>query len=483
MLKTRFITGLYCISILACIFLLMCYPVISSAAGPIRSKMTSTASEKINLTAGKSLTIESREVLKRVAVAQPAIVEATILSPRQIYLNAKAPGTTSLTLWGPGDTIAGILDIEVTPDVNGLKETIHRMFPGEKGILVTSSGNYLTLSGSVSSAAVAAQVVEIARPYVPGDKEGKSRLINIMEVGGVHQVMLEIKVSEMSRTLGRELGINFAAIGRGGREGNIAFLSNFPSQATTSVGSVIAQYIRGDVTWNLLLDALKEEGLIKILAEPTLITLSGKEARFLAGGEFPVPVPQSSSFGNTANITIEYKPFGVGLVFTPVVLSNRKISMQVAPEVSELDFTTTVTLQNYVIPSINTRRVATTVELADGQSFAIAGLLKEEARETISKFPVLGDIPILGALFRSSSFQRRDTELVVIVTPHLVKPVDLNKQTLPTDSWVEPNDFEFYLLGTMDGQGGSKRPGNVVQPPQPSRGKLEGEFGHATPGQ
>lgn len=157
--------------------------------------------------------------------------------------------------------------------------------------------------------------------------------------------------------------------------------------------------------------------------------------------------------------------------------------MQVAPEVSELDFTTTVTLQNYVIPSINTRRVATTVELADGQSFAIAGLLKEEARETISKFPVLGDIPILGALFRSSSFQRRDTELVVIVTPHLVKPVDLNKQTLPTDAWVEPNDFEFYLLGTMEGQGGSKRPGNVAQPPQPSRGKLEGEFGHATPGQ
>ena len=483
MLKTRFTTmGLFGVSILAGILFLTCYPAISTGASPIHTKMTTTASEKIKLTMGKSLTIESREALKRVAVAQPAIVEATIVSPRQIYLNAKAPGTTSLTLWGPRDTIVGIMDLEVGPDVNTLKEAIHTMFPGEKDILVTSSGNYLTLSGSVSSAAISSQVIELAKPYVPADKDGKPRLINIMEVGGVHQVMLEIKVSEMSRTLGRELGINFAAIGRGGSEGNIAFLTNFPT-AATSVGSIIAQYIRGDVTWNLLLDALKEEGLIKILAEPTLITLSGKEARFLAGGEFPVPVPQSGSFGDTANITIEYKPFGVGLVFTPVVLSNRKISMQVAPEVSELDFTTTVTLQNYVIPSINTRRVATTVELADGQSFAIAGLLKEEARETIRKFPVLGDIPILGALFRSSSFQKRDTELVVIVTPHLVKPVDVNKQTLPTDSWVEPNDFEFYLLGTMEAQGGPKRSGNVMQAPEPSRGKPEGEFGHITPQQ
>ena len=217
-----------------------------------------------------------------------------------------------------------------------------------------------------------------------------------------------------------------------------------------------------------------------MLAEPTLITLSGKEAKFLAGGEFPIPVPQASGAGGTT-ITIEYKPFGVGLTFTPIVLSNGKISMQVAPEVSELDFSTAVSLQGYVIPSITTRRVATTVELADGQSFAIAGLLAEQTREVIRKFPVLGDVPVLGALFRSSAYQKRDSELIVIVTPHLVKPVDMAKQTIPTDQFVEPDDFEFYLLGALEGKGQPAQSGGSVQPAGQTGGKLEGKFGHITP--
>jgi pilus assembly protein CpaC len=216
---------------------------------------------------------------------------------------------------------------------------------------------------------------------------------------------------------------------------------------------------------------LKEEGLLKVLAEPTLITLSGKAANFLAGGEFPVPVPQSSAAGGTT-ITIEYKPFGVGLNFTPTVLSNKKINMLVAPEVSELDFSNALTTSGFVVPAITTRRVSTVIELADGQSFAIAGLLKDDVREIVSKFPLLGSIPVLGALFRSTSFRKNETELIVIVTPHLVKPLDMAKQTMPTDQYVEPNDFEFYLLGSLEGMG-------KVEPTKGSG--LEGNFGHIVP--
>ena len=225
---------------------------------------------------------------------------------------------------------------------------------------------------------------------------------------------------------------------------------------------------------------MKEEGLTKVLAEPTLITMSGRTANFLAGGEYPIPVPQAGS-GNATTITIEYKTFGVGLNFTPTVLNNNKISMEVKPEVSELDFTNSVQISGYVVPSITTRRVATTIELADGQSFAIAGLLKEDLREVVSKFPVLGEIPILGVLFRSTSYQKNETELVIIVTPHLVKPVDMAKQTLPTDAFVEPNEFEFYLLGSLEGRGEPAKSKGAAAPPRSDKGGLEGDFGHIAP--
>jgi pilus assembly protein CpaC len=464
--------------ILAIIVLMYC-PATIYAASHGHPKAPAPA-DRVNVPVGKSIIFETPQPVKRVAIAQPAIADAMVLTPRQIYINGKSPGSTNVTLWGSGDTITGILDIDVAPDSNRLKEHIYTLFPGEKAVAITSANDYLTLSGTVTSLAAANQIFELARAYAPVDKDGRPRIINVMEVGGIHQVMLEIKVSEMSRTLGRELGVNFNLLGRGGSEGNIFFLNNFPISATaTSTGSILANYIRGDVTWNILLEALKEDGLIKVLAEPTLITLSGKEARFLAGGEFPVPVPQNSGGGTT--ITIEYKPFGVGLAFTPVVLGNGKINMQVAPEVSDLDFTTAVAINGYVIPSITTRRVATTVELADGQSFAIAGLLKESAREVIRKFPLLGEIPILGTLFRSSSFQKQDTELVIIVTPHLVKPVDRNKQTAPTDQFVEPNDFEFYLLGRTEGSGEPKRAGDRYNPRTRSQVNTDDKLGHVLP--
>jgi pilus assembly protein CpaC len=246
-----------------------------------------------------------------------------------------------------------------------------------------------------------------------------------------------------------------------------------PSAGVEASGSVnaIFRFLSEETSWTVFVDALKEEGLLKVLAEPTLITLSGKTASFLAGGEFPIPVPQSTGGGGTT-ITIEYKPFGVGLNFTPTVLSNKKINMLVTPEVSELDFSNALTTSGFVVPAITTRRVSTVIELADGQSFAIAGLLKDDVREIVSKFPLLGSLPVLGALFRSTSFTKNETELIVIVTPHLVKPLDMAKQTMPTDQYVEPDDFEFYLLGNLEGRGksGTRRESG-----------LEGNFGHIFP--
>src|SRR4030043_473352 len=363
-----------------------------------------------------------------------------------------------------------------------LKETLYKLLPDEKGVRVNTTQETVTLSGNVSNAANLSQVLTIAESYYP------KKVVNLLEVGGVHQVMLEVRVAEMSRSLTRRLGFKFGYISNSGVNFGVSLLNNLTSAsattgAITGFGSAINAIFRftgAGATWTTFIDALKEEGLVKVLAEPTLITLSGKEAEFLAGGEFPIPVPQPGAAGTT--ITIEYKSYGVMLNFMPVVLSNNKISMRVSPVVSDLDFSSAVALGGYVVPGLTTRRVSTTIELPEGQSFAIAGLLKENVREVVSKFPVLGDIPILGALFRSSSFQKNETELIVIVTPHLVKPLDLTKQSLPTDQYIEPDDFEFYLLGSMEGKEKSDKPvTSSSAADSKKRIKLEGGFGHAIP--
>jgi pilus assembly protein CpaC len=299
-------------------------------------------------------------------------------------------------------------------------------------------------------------------------------------------------VAEMSQSLMRRLGVNFSYISAGGQNFGISLLNSltqlpsagWPGNPLAVADNVnwIFRFASGGATWTAFIDALKENGLTKVLAEPTLITLSGRSASFLAGGEFPIPVPQSSGGGTT--ITIEYKTFGVGLNFTPTVLGNGKISMLVNPEVSELDFTRAVSLQGYIIPSLTTRRVSTVIELGDGQSFAVAGLLKDDVREVVRKFPVLGDIPVLGALFRSTSFQKNETELIIIVTPHLVKPIDMTKQTLPTDAYIEPDDFEFYLLGSLEGRGkkDTAKSSPAASVPGLKKGSgLEGDFGYMKP--
>jgi pilus assembly protein CpaC len=473
-----FIRGIGLISISIILVFFQTFSCECWGQGPPRITLETTSPQKLNLTVGKSIIIQSPGGVKRVSLVAPEIADAMVLTPHQIYLIGKTPGITNLTLWGTDNKVIAILDLEVSPDISRLKEMIHKVLPEEKDIRVSTTHDRIALSGTVSSTSNLSQVLTLTGPYAPLDEEKKPKIINLVEVAGVHQVMLEVRVSEISRSLLRRLGFNFAYV-NGGNFG-VSLLNQLASLpaggspaggigASSAINAILG--FSNGATWTVLIDALKEEGLIKVLAEPTLITLSGKTANFLAGGEFPIPVPQSVAAGGTT-ITIEYKPFGVALNFTPTVLSNKKINMVVAPEVSDLDFSNALTASGFVIPSITTRRVSTVIELADGQSFAIAGLLKDDVREIVSKFPLLGDIPILGALFRSSTFRKNETELIVIVTPHLVKPLDMEKQTLPTDQYIQPDDFEFYLLGNLEGKG-------KTNPPKGSG--LEGNFGHILP--
>jgi pilus assembly protein CpaC len=419
--------------------------------------------QRIELVQGKSLVIDTPISLKRVSLADPEIADALVISPRQLYLTGKAVGTTNLTLWEEYGRVFAIYDLAVSPDLSRLKETFHEILPGED-IRVTATHDAITLFGKISSTVKLSHALDVAHAFTP------KKVVNLLQVAGVHQVMLEVRVAEMARSVTKRLGFNFAVQTKGSEFGvsQINSLTTFDN-FVTGIGAAINALFRlqtGGVTLTTFIDALKEHGLVKILAKPTLVTLSGQEAHFLAGGEFPIPVPQE---GNT--ITIEFKTFGVGLSFTPTVLSDQQISLRVAPEVSELDFSNAVSFSGFVVPALTTRRVSTVIELADGQSFAIAGLLDESVRESVSKFPLLGNIPILGALFRSVSFQKNESELVIIVTPHLVKPVDLARQPLPTDAFIEPNDFEILLLGNLEGRGIKGRPS----------GKLDGEFGYIMP--
>lgn len=460
------------------IAVLCCTTVASTAWSAALSSPKTYGSPVTKLNVGESKIIELEQRVKEVKVADPTVVEVMALKPRTLYIKGKAAGTTRLIMKSGDNLISSIIAVEVSPNVALLKTKLHEMFPEEKDIRVTAATDNITLSGTVSSAAVLSQVLALAQSYAPVDKESKNndnkpKVLNFLEVQGVHQVMLEVRVSEMSRSLMQRLGVNFSVnTSHGNHTFGFAFLKEIPQ---LPLGLLDTVFRTGDMNWTILVDALKENGLTKVLAEPTLITLSGKTANFLAGGEYPIPVPQG---GNNNTITIDYKTFGVALNFTPTVLSNKKISMEVKPEVSDLDFNNAVNIYGYVVPALTTRRVSTTIELADGQSFAIAGLLKDDLREVISKVPLLGDIPILGALFRSTSYQKNETELVIIVTPHLVKPLDMAKQTLPTDAFIEPNDFEFFLLGNMEGRG-KKQTGSYLAPP--SEGGMEGDFGYITP--
>ncbi|HEY7534305.1 MAG TPA: type II and III secretion system protein family protein [Nitrospiraceae bacterium] len=454
--------------------------------------------QRLDLTAGKSRILDLPVAIKRASLANPDVADTVVLSPTQLYITGKSTGVTNLTLWNESGKMMGMYDVVIAPDLTRLKENLHKAMPDEKNILVMSSHDSITLSGTASSAGNLTRAMSIAEAYAP------RKVINSLQVGGVQQVMLEVRVAEMNRELIRRLGINATAmtpqgfgmtalnqltsmIGgnsfsgmSGGISSALTNTLNLSQQALAANGAF--QFQTGNITWSGFVDALQQENIVKVLAKPTLLALNGQEAAFLAGGEFPIPVPQA--FGL---ITIQFKKFGVGLVFTPNIMDKNHISLSVAPEVSELDFQNALRTQGFVVPAITTRRATTTIELADGQSFAIGGLLRDNVKESINKYPWLGDIPILGALFRSTSYQKNETELLIIVTAHLVKPLDMTAQTLPTDYYEEPNDFEFYLMGYAEkggfgGKAGHKSPAAEVLSNRIPKGRaMEGQVGHIVP--
>jgi len=451
----------------------------SSAADLMERMKGQEIKQVIRLRVGHSKVLRVPFAITRISVADPEVADIVLTSDREVYINGLAPGVTNVSLWGKGRFTTATVTVEA--DVSLLKEKLHQILPKEK-IGVETANDSVVLSGEVSGPVAQETAIALALPFAGGKKE---KVVNVMHVGGVQQVMLEVRVAEIDRVIGQKININFNIQTSANNNFGISTLDQMTTITSlirsfagttftqalasgTSAPNAIAGWKAGSTLWTMFFNVLKSNNLGRILAEPNLVTTSGNEASFLAGGEFPVPVPQQFQ-----TITIEWKKFGVALVFTPTVLDNEKISMKVAPEVSQLDFTTTITFSGLVIPSINTRRMSSMVEVKDGQTFAVAGLLQDLDANIVNKFPILGDLPILGPLFRSVSFQKKQTELVILVTPHLVKPLTATATRLPTDKWVDPNDFQTYFLGWQQGEYKSKPKAAPA-----TEGKLPPKFGN-----
>jgi pilus assembly protein CpaC len=385
-----------------------------------------------------------------------ADVDVLLLNPTEIYLLGKSVGSTNLIVVNRAG-LCTIMDIAVGIDTKTLESRLSQFLPGS-AIKVTAAADSIVLSGQVADATMVDRAMAIASAFT-GKGGDSSKVVNMLTVADPQQVMLEVKVAEVSKTLVDKLGAKFN-MPRINGSWTYSILTDFLTQ---SGGVLKAANAAGNKL--IQLDAEKKDGLIKILAEPNIMAISGQEGSFLAGGRILVPVPQSSGTGIAAGntITLEEKEFGVALKFTPTVLANGRINLKVRPEVSELA-PEGVTVTEYgganpsVLPLINTRKAETTVQLNDGQSFAIGGLVKNNVTQNIKAFPILGELPIIGALFRSSDFQTDKSELMFVVTPHIVKPLPPD-YPLPTDSFVPPSRAEFFLGGKMEGT-----------PPQSSQG-------------
>ncbi|WP_243360155.1 type II and III secretion system protein family protein [Fundidesulfovibrio terrae] len=465
---------------------------LSTRSDAFGAEVRGQGAQRIRITTGKSAIVRCPADIARVSVADPNVADYVLIPPNQLYVAAKNTGVTNLTLWDANNQVRGLYDVEVSPDIQRLKMLIAEVVPEESGIEVRAANDAIALSGTVKNELNVQRVLTMAAAH--------GKVLNLMQVGGVQQVMLEVRVAEMQRALIKRMGININAISNGdffytflGGLTSLSSLQNllyetskgvnnpsrFDPQTTLAVdpkvqGILNLNTVMGGrpVTWTGFIDILKDSGLVKILAEPTLVCLNGQTAEFLAGGEIPVPIPQA-----LGTVTVEWKKFGVELSFTPHVLSGDKISMKVQPSVSDLDYTRAIQIGSTQVPSILKRSTSTVVELGDGQSFAIAGLLREDARDTSKKFPGVGDVPVLGSLFKSSEYQKNQTELVIIITPRLAKPLDAKNLKLPTDGFPkEPDDLEFYL-GIDRNKLKRSAPANQGGPMGVTKDSLDGEFG------
>ena len=464
----------------------------------------------------KSQVVSADRPIARAMVGNPEIADVLPISDRSVYVLGKKMGTTSLTLYDRMSRVIAVMDIAVGPDVVALRSQLGQLVPGQT-IDVRISNELVILSGLVSDFGAADRAMQIAKSYA-GDK-----VINLISMGASQQVMLEVRFAEVNRQIGEKLGVSGFGNSRGGSfsgaVGSTANLTPNPTTITSSIplpgggtatssatvpaglltlGSITdafgifqKSFSLGNIDIEAVLDILERRGLSKTLAQPTLVALSGEKASFLAGGEFPIPVAQSGGGGGGGggnSLTVEFKPFGVGLSFTPTVLGDKVINLIVEPEVSSIDPTASVSINGIVVPGLQTRRASTTVELRDGESYAIAGLLRSDYQTTVRQLPGLGSIPILGALFRSSSFQKGETELLIVVTPRLVKPIRPDQVRLPTDRIADPLPIDVLIDGEgyrpkalppqSNASGGSAfdgafpRGGQEASPPVASVGEL-----------
>jgi len=391
----------------------------------------SQGSAPLRVMVGKSLLINTTERLKRISITDPAIAFAQVITPTQILVHGKTPGEVSLLIWDELERSRSF-DLRVDVDVSACADEEHRVFPDEQ-ITVTPSRAAIVLSGHVSTEDVAKRAGELASAYSP-------KVVNVLTFGpvGAQEVLLQVKFAEVDRTAIGQLGINFISTGAANTIGTITTgqFGGFGSQSITpggqtssgnattgseTISNVLNLFVfRPDINFGAVIQALETRNLLQILAEPNLIAVNGKEASFLAGGQFPFPIVQPGN-GFTA-VTISFKEFGVRLQFTPVITPNGNIHLKVAPEVSTLDFANALTISGFTVPALSTRKAETEFELQDGQSFVIAGLMDNRVTDIYNKIPGLGDIPILGNFFRSKSAQKSNSELMVLCTVHRISP-------------------------------------------------------------
>ena len=438
-----------------------------------KTEISSRQVQTIRIEMGHSRLVQLTRPLMRVSVADENIADVLVISPKQLYVNGKKIGSTNITVWGRSDTVIYRLNVHVTRDITRLKQVLAKVLPDEQIEVYELEGG-VVLMGRISSHDGKAQAEAIAKNFE------KERVSNMLQVGGQKQVMLELRFAEVNIEAFKKSNVNLGYWDPS-RAGDIFFtflggLTGMPEidyskpAITYSTKSDLGGWASKNVDgkhYMAFWEILKQNGLMKILAEPNLVCVSGKKASFLAGGEFPIPVPGRDY------ATIQFKRYGVQLDFLPRVLTDGRISLEVTPEVSDLDYSSLVYIGGYAIPGLTTRRVSTQLELRDGQGFAIAGLLKRDVIRSVSKFPVLGDIPILGALFRSTQFQRRETDLIIIVTPHVVQSSSVSRQLVTEDDFLDPDDLDFFLLGktspSKDTEAGRLHGSSF---------KLEGKFGY-----
>ncbi len=385
--------------------------------------------QTLHLLVGHSLVISSPTRVKRVSIADPNIAEAIVVSPFQVLMNGKAPGGVSLLIWDEADQ-SQAFEVSVDIDVMGLSQKIHDVFPAEP-VQVETSKDVVMLSGRISSAMVADKILEVVKSATP-------KVTSLMEVPAAPngEVLLQVKFAEVDRTAISQLGINLLRNFGSNMPVSVSTQQFAPPQLTNptagssafGISDLLNVFIfRPDINVATTIKALQERDLLQILAEPNVLTASGKDASFLAGGEFPFPILQSSAGGGFNGITIQFKEFGVRLSFTPTLTPDGLIHLKVRPEVSSLDFSNALTIQGFLIPALSTRRVESEMDLKDGQSFAIAGLMDNRVREQFQRIPGISEIPILGKLFQSRTLNKSNNELLVVVTPRIVQPLSADK--------------------------------------------------------